>query len=389
MSVLLEDLYRDTREQFRLKWIAGSKERHIVNWFYVAEDIGNATFLKGSELIISTGFAFTHDQNWLSSFIKELIKHRTCGLILNIGKYITEADISQEVIDLCNAENYPLLTMPWDVFLTDLTQNYCNRIVADQQREFNLSSAMKSLLIDEVPSPHMLQMLAAHTYFEDDAYTLAVFQVSTAPELLAEVVLELRKRARHCPSAPSTGLILFDYRNQLNIVWRNTPPSTIAKHVNEMLQICHRISYIYDHSVGISDRSSNLTELSKLHDHAIAALRFAKTLPDHLAYYDDLGCYQLLEEIHDRHLLTSFYRRNLGVLEDYDKAHNSMYLETLDAYLRFNGHLGAVAESLICHKNTINYRISKIRDLLNIDLNDGDTRFQLQLSLHIWKYLHL
>ncbi len=105
--------------------------------------------------------------------------------------------------------------------------------------------------------------------------------------------------------------------------------------------------------------------------------------------FDDLGCFSVLLEAQDRDTLREYYSRQLGSLEYYDASHGGNYLETLEAYLKYNRHLAKAADALSCHRNTVNYRINKIRELLDLDFDDGDAMFQLRLALQIRSFLRI
>ena len=66
--------------------------------------------------------------------------------------------------------------------------------------------------------------------------------------------------------------------------------------------------------------------------------------------------------IEDQGILRQMYRSMLGVLIDYDQKHNTQLEETLYQYLKFDSNQKAMAESLYMHRNTINYRLNKIKN---------------------------
>ena len=85
MAILLRDLYKETKSTYGLDLIAGEEGLdHLMNWVYISEDPGTLEFLHGGELIITTG-VLCGNEYWLYNFIKGLIEHKTCGLIINIG----------------------------------------------------------------------------------------------------------------------------------------------------------------------------------------------------------------------------------------------------------------------------------------------------------------
>ena len=56
-------------------------------------------------------------------------------------------------------------------------------------------------------------------------------------------------------------------------------------------------------------------------------------------------------------------------------------LETLDAWLRHQGSRSAVAEALNLHRNSVGYRMSRVRALLGIDPLNADAGLRLQSAL--------
>ncbi|PSS43089.1 hypothetical protein C6401_14470 [Arthrobacter woluwensis] len=76
--------------------------------------------------------------------------------------------------------------------------------------------------------------------------------------------------------------------------------------------------------------------------------------------------------------LVNLSRRLLAPL-DSTAAHS--LTETLEAYLKLGGNKTAVCSELFIHRNTLTYRLRKIADLLEVDLDDGDVRASLLLAL--------
>ena len=60
--------------------------------------------------------------------------------------------------------------------------------------------------------------------------------------------------------------------------------------------------------------------------------------------------------------------------------------ETLEAYLMHDCNANATAESLFIHRNTMRYRLDKIRHILDIDLSELSECLELKLAFAILKY---
>ena len=60
--------------------------------------------------------------------------------------------------------------------------------------------------------------------------------------------------------------------------------------------------------------------------------------------------------------------------------------ETLENYLINNCNAKRTAEAMFVHRNTLNYRLKKIGELLNCDFEDMDKCLELKLAFLIRKY---
>lgn len=116
---------------------------------------------------------------------------------------------------------------------------------------------------------------------------------------------------------------------------------------------------------------------------AIAACKMAKQFNYPQIYFDDMGVYQLLFIIEDQGILRQMYRSMLGVLIDYDQKHNTQLEETLYQYLKFDSNQKAMAESLYMHRNTINYRLNKIKELTECQLDSFEEKMPYMLAFYI------
>ena len=65
----------------------------------------------------------------------------------------------------------------------------------------------------------------------------------------------------------------------------------------------------------------------------------------------------------------------------YDKQNATNMVETLDCYFACNCNVSETAKALFIHRNTLIYRIDKIKSILGRDLKDSEERLLLQLGL--------
>jgi PucR-like helix-turn-helix protein len=83
----------------------------------------------------------------------------------------------------------------------------------------------------------------------------------------------------------------------------------------------------------------------------------------------------------DPGLAEDLARRRLRALDALGSSARERLRITLMAWLRRQGHVPAVATDLHVHRQTVRYRLSRLRELLGAALEDPDARFEIELAL--------
>lgn len=110
------------------------------------------------------------------------------------------------------------------------------------------------------------------------------------------------------------------------------------------------------------------------------ARRFGEGKP---LYFPDLSVYRLLLQIEHDPELSAFQEGTIGPLLAYDGSEE--LIRTLEAYFKHNANLSQTAEALFVHRNTLLYRMERISQILDLDLDNPDNRLAVQLALHIYR----
>lgn len=140
---------------------------------------------------------------------------------------------------------------------------------------------------------------------------------------------------------------------------------------------------------GISDAIGDLYYFSTYRDQALSAARYRKYLIDQsLAYtfYDEVKVYDILQQIPHSELI-HYCSRQVYEIYQYDAAQHTDYITTLLAYLKANRSVKSTAAYLHVHRNTVNYRIARIRELFGLDLDSFSTVHQILLSCQMIRLL--
>jgi DNA-binding PucR family transcriptional regulator len=84
-----------------------------------------------------------------------------------------------------------------------------------------------------------------------------------------------------------------------------------------------------------------------------------------------------------------YYLGLLKPLRDYHQAHYGDLVKTLAAYLKHGGNSTQTADALFLHRNSLRYRLARIRAITGIDLDDPDGRLALQVAVLLLKEQNL
>ena len=124
------------------------------------------------------------------------------------------------------------------------------------------------------------------------------------------------------------------------------------------------------------------TELSQLRSHfqeALYAAGHAAGQPDMFCPFDRVALSHTLAEIRD-HMTVGLVHPAVSGLLAYDREHHTEFARTLQVYLAKERSQSRTADALHLHRNTLTYRLQRIRELLDCDPDDDDVRLHLLLS---------
>jgi hypothetical protein len=387
MPLSIQSLFNSTKDIYRLKVLAGGQGMtNPVSWMYYTEDASTIDFIRGGELAITTGMSISrHITNtgtddpkyageYLSMLINKLVEQHASGLIINNGHYIQE--VPKKVITLCDKLNFPLLSMPWEIHMIDIMQDYGNRIVNDRQKRLTLAQTFYDALFHH-ENFHLSQL--ENTSFAG-ATCFSIILLELPDELFRKDDEELNRYIDYSFNGklqlqPASFCYLIHDHKIVYVLHED--PRVASEAIAKM---CTVDKLFADKHIGVSNVCTSIEDLHKEYAHAELALKFEEK---NISYYNNLGIFKLLAEVQDRRVLEQMYDDVLGKLSVFSNDKRADYLKTLRLYLATSGKVQLTAEENSTHRNTINYRIHKIRDILGVDLQDGDVRYLIQTALYI------
>lgn len=395
MALSVQYIYNYTVNMFRLKLVAGKEGLNkYVSWMYYTEDPETVEFIRGGELAITTGLnVFRHAQNtgdksddyiteFLSNLINEFVSRNASGLIVNTGKYIDTIPVG--IIALCDRLHFPLFTMPWEVHTIDVMQEVGNKIVNDNQKKKTLEQCFYDALFR--PKNFDISRLEKTSFANVSKFSVILMEI---PENIFENDEEQIKHYIDFSFNTKIGISPLDFCwficDKKIVYILHTDGQDIATSVKNTAS---KDKFFSESRIAVSATCSSCKELGKEFEHAEFALSFCNQ-QQKLCNFNSLGVYKLFAEIKDKLVLEDFYNEVLGKLDVLGEAKKQDYLETLKVYTDFGGRIQKTADENAAHRNTINYRIHRISEILDIDLQDSENMFKIQTALHIKKILNL
>lgn len=135
MRVILRDLIKEFPDFTILSGEAGLDNEVKTVSVMDAPDIYE--WMKGGEFLITSGFSFREDPFYLLKLIRELEKRNVAGLGIKMVRYLDK--LPEEVIDLSNQLNFPVIDIPYSYAFTDVINPVLSKIVNDQAEKLSTS----------------------------------------------------------------------------------------------------------------------------------------------------------------------------------------------------------------------------------------------------------
>lgn len=382
MALTLRELYTEMEERFHLTCLVTSDSMdHVVSWAHLVEDTSMVDFFWGNELLVTSGYS-ARTAEGLNRLVDALDAKSCIGLVINVGKYVRE--VPPEVVRHCQELRVPLITMPWEMYINEFVKACCSRI---DQSAHDMDALARSV-IHAIQSPNekgeYYSRLTA--YFDNDAgfQLLDVFvDMSDTMRRLGTHIAELRFHT--ALNRWGFQYLVFPHEERFVLVL-NQRSRTVADEVAQSLVDTYHATHLNPTlriNVGIGEPVDSVTQLSAGYYSARSAVRRAQLTRTDIVRFRDMGFYKLLYSIPEDNLMLDYYHEVMDPLLEHDRKHGSSYKETLFRYLLHDGSLQAVADDMYTHRNTVNYRMGRIRELLGCQLTTHSECLPYLLAYHI------
>ena len=380
MSFTIEDMMLTSEKRYEMKFLAGKNGwANSISWVHLLEDTTIIQNFWGKEVAVTTGLGFPEKDDWMR-LARKLNRYHASGLIINVGQYIRE--IPEELMAYCDENDLPLLTVPWEVRLSDMIKDFSIRVFVQDNTDEQIATALIAAI--ETPDNQTAYRRELWQYFDVDGS----FQVLllTCEGLDAMDMVERRKlsyRIQVYLEDITHNASFFYYNSDFVLVANAVPEEALYQLIEGAIKRGEKRMPERKLRVGIGSKCMDISRLSVSYRRAKAAVQMAMTQKRQVVKFDDCGLYRLLYMVEDTGVLQEIETECLAALEEYDRKYNAGYVETLQSYLKHNGSIQAVAEELYTHRNTVLYRLGNIRKVLGNELKTPEERLPYQMAFYI------
>ena len=138
---------------------------------------------------------------------------------------------------------------------------------------------------------------------------------------------------------------------------------------------------------GVSGPARALADWPAAYDQALQAMQLGQRLKltNQFVEFSSLGIYRLLYGLENLPDVRRFAADIMRPLAEYDQQNRGSLVKTVEAYFSHHGNISQTAESLFVHRNTLLYRMERIQELTELQLDQANMRLTLHLALKLWQ----
>lgn len=373
MAVELEDLYAGIKPQYGIKLHTTGCFRKMIDWIHMVEEVGFVSLLHGDELVFNSGLHYTSEK-WLLQFIQELDKVHAGGLIIALKDGHM---FSQDTIDYCNRIRFPLFSATMTSPFIDIMRMFSAILLRNEQRDTNLIAALKNAVFypenEEAYLPHLEQ----NGFFRNMSYLVVMISCHTYDTANGnEKLLQIHKSLNH---ALKSGIV-YEEKGMLTILFAGYDQKRICE---KLKAFCESDRNIY---VGVGSQEEDARHIYKSYHNAYTAYQLTETaINKNFLVYGELGVYKILADVKEKDIYPDFVQETLGELIAYDQKNGTNYTRVLEVFFDSECSILAASKALFCHKNTLAYKMNKIKSLLGYDILSNENRTKIMIAFYIMK----
>lgn len=334
------------------------------------DDIKDKGLINNGDLFINSFYIVKEDDDKLFDFINAFIDCKSSGTFI-ITEYIKK--LPPKIIELCNANNFPVVFIDSDIPYAEVIKTTMEMILADKSETI---FEMKIEKILENDASKKLVIATAHEINKEFKNYYVSFYIKTdnfVGKKKQMIISSIKNIYGIDPVMYKNGIFLLINFNKLSSL--DMYYSQIESILTKFDTNCH---------IGISNTFSEIEYFNDCLKQSVLAYEISHILDSKKVYYKDVHLYKILYPLKNSEVLKDFYsdifKPLIGAEGNGDKYE---LINTIEAYLNCDGDYKKTSVLINQHENTVRYRISKAKRLLNLENDSFKFIEQVSIALKI------
>lgn len=323
---------------------------------------------RSGDFVLTTLTPIRDDMEAIKRCIIDLVD---CAIAALAIKTIYVKSLPEEIIQYADQYGVPILFFDEKTYFEDIIEDLLKGLASKSHLEL-IEGKISTLFSNNLKSELVEEM--AYDLCSNFMNTHQVFFLKEKRYINSERHVEIAQRYQRSRKRPIEHAI-FKYKEGLIMVLTyEKPPKHVDVDRDYLLGILNLSSK--DYYIGMGRLRSSLQAFDQSIKEAIYACQVCEiNLSDH-CHYDEIGIYKMLLP-HKNQWMKEYVKDVIQPIVSYD---DGKLIQTARMYVQYQGDILKTAENLFQHKNTIRYRIQKMKALLN---TTSDSEFYEMLSVAI------
>lgn len=374
---------------------------NTIRWTHVFESIDAIRFLQGGELTFMTGAYFGGNIMQLVRAVELLSEKHAAGLAVNTGRFIVA--VPDAMIKRADELDLPLFEIPWKVRLVNVTKRIGKAILQSDMKDESISCLLEKILFsDEKSCTDFVRTAEFYGYKISGPMYIAEINVYNYSQYITNSkngseFIGFQQKIRFLIEHS-----LETYLRSCLYMWKNDSlilaiPYDKQQAESRCESICENLreearrtmNGLVIH-IGLGDCCDGIECLRKSYSEARLALKLIEDNPDFACMsYKNAGIYKFLNRVDNKNAMREFFFETMGPLLRYDRKNRTEFFKTIQAYLEEGENTMRTSKRLYIHRNTLQYRLGRIEEILNLSLKDSEEKLDLQVACKLGKFLDL
>ena len=353
--------------------IAGEEElEREIRGSHVIEMADGTNWAEYGSLIFTSGVGFQEPEQELMQLIQTLARKQAAGLVVEVGPYIET--ISEEIIRCAKQWQLPLFTLPYRISVSGIISKIYHHVYQEKESRESMERLVREVIYEQTEEAY--EKMRSYGFLEDRSHVVVYLSVKE------EQGLDRLVHAVQMAFSEQKDMWIVKERQAMLLICQLYEEGDSLRSLMERKHQAVEKSCGDEVFIGISDGYVSIEQTKECVKQAKRAVQLAKK-ENKVWFYEDLGIYQMFFQIQDKTMLHRMLQQYLGSLLLYDEENGTELVETLKVFLEHNASITKTTEAMYVHRNTIKYRIKRIEEITQKDLQDPEVQFHLRLAFKL------